>query len=65
MFFLLSIFIFSGCSLNVDEMNGNQTSETGLVVDDQTSDLIQTWATKKREAFRLLFFSSSSFENVG
>ena len=48
-FFLLSIFIFSGCSLNVNEMNGNQTSETGLVVNDQTPGFPQTWATKKRE----------------
>ena len=47
--FLLSIFIFSGCSLNVNEMNGNQTSEAGLVVDDQTPGFAQTWATKKRE----------------
>ena len=48
-FFLLSIFIFSGCSLNVNEMNGNQASETGLAVDDQTPRFAQTWATKKRE----------------
>ena len=41
-FFLLSIFIFSGCSLNVNEMNGNQASEKGLVVDDQTPGFAQT-----------------------
>ena len=41
-FFLLSIFIFSGCSLNVNEMNGNQASETGLAVDDQTPRFAQT-----------------------
>ena len=41
-FFLFSIFIFFGCSLNVNEMNGNQTSETGLVVDDQTPGFAKT-----------------------
>ena len=30
-------------------MNGNQASETGLVVDDQIPGFAQTWATKKRE----------------
>ena len=42
MFFLFSFLIFSGCSLNVNEMNGNQASETGLVVCDQTPGFAQT-----------------------
>lgn len=62
-FLFLSLFIFSGCSLNENKQTEPQISEARLVLDNETPALVQTWTINKREQHLELLSGYFYWEN--